>query len=62
MKNISTQITTDAIELFLTKQGFYNKPLEEMEHVMGPISFAAYNALEVARLEAQLIEIEQGEQ
>lgn len=56
MKNISTRITTDAIEIFLTKQGFYNKPLEEMEEIMGTISFEAYNALEIARLEA--IELE----
>lgn len=59
--NQSSLILNNAIEAFLTERGFYTKPLEEMEQLMGPITFRSYMALEKARLKAELIEREAGE-
>jgi hypothetical protein len=50
-----TQLLKESIETFLTERGFYDTSIEEIETLMGPIAFQAFNKLELARLEAELL-------
>ena len=49
------QLLKDAIETFLKERGFYDYPSDELEGLMGPIAFQAFNKLELVRLEAELL-------
>lgn len=49
------QLLKDAIETFLKERGFYDYPIDELEDLMGTIAFQAFNKLELARLEAELL-------